>query len=395
MVADERWNPLVETYDEWLERQSGNAIRAIFQPPVSELSTYTGLGPVYGPRAGATFPSQTAAPRPAPVIAPAGPSMPVGALPPQVPTRTVAPKVVVDTSGTFRGVTTPNPWIPRPATPTSVPATVRPTPAANPWIPKPVAPTSVPPRVTAPTTSGSPQVVKGPDGRWIVPELRDQTGGYDVFADLSPQAQNAVLAGYERAAAGEPVDTSNQVNLLEALFGIIDQQNQAAASSAAAARAQQEAERQQVLQMLASREGSLRGLQSEQDARLNQILSDLTSRATAARGEVAGAYGAGSQSLQQLADEYAQMQAARQQAAANTLRAFGADPNVVDRGYNPLDTIAAQRAMLSGSQAATDAMLADRANVYNALVGDVRTRDAQAYRILMDQIAAERAALGG
>lgn len=140
------------------------------------------------------------------------------------------------------------------------------------------------------------------------------------------------------------------------------------------------------------RNTQLGSLRSAGDARLQEILGTLRSNAASTRQNVAGAYGAADQALQGQASQFQAMDAARQAGAGRTLEAFGADPNMTQRGMSPLDVIAAQRATL-GSQAGTsDAMYANRDNVYGGLSSDVSTRNSQSFDALMARLASERAA---
>lgn len=157
------------------------------------------------------------------------------------------------------------------------------------------------------------------------------------------------------------------------------------------------------------RDASLHGIQAGADTRLQGILGDLNAGAGAARGATQQAYGAGDQRLQALMAEYQNIAGARDQAANQTLGAFGAASGGTTGSVNPSgggvqDMLMAGRTANTMRGNAADELYAQRGNVYNGLNADARTQNGQAFdsllaKLTMDRqaqsqsIAAQRAAL--
>jgi hypothetical protein len=129
-------------------------------------------------------------------------------------------------------------------------------------------------------------------------------------------------------------------------------------------------------------------------ARQAQIVADLTNMSTQAAGRVGGVYGSANQDLTGLMDAYQRASQGRVGAAGDTLRAFGANPDMAaPGGSGTADFLAAQGAALARSRAADQGLLAGRQDVYGALGQDFAQRsDAWSQQQLAQVLAARQQA---
>lgn len=147
---------------------------------------------------------------------------------------------------------------------------------------------------------------------------------------------------------------------------------------------------QATLSGLTAREQAAANLRAEQAARLQQIMGELTGASAGARNATQQVYqGAGNQ-LDQLASQYAQLQAA-QNAGANQLSgAFGAG-NAAVQG-DAVQALGAARGLNTQLGAGADASYAGRQAVYGGLQTDANMADKQGYDALLRKVADARAA---
>ncbi len=138
-----------------------------------------------------------------------------------------------------------------------------------------------------------------------------------------------------------------------------------------------------------ARQKALDDMLAAENARNAGIQAGLVSSANQARSNVAGAYSAGSQGLQDLLARYQGMIAGRQPAAERSLQAFGAEGAVSSPAMLQDTMLAAQQALLQRG-VAEDALLAQRPDMYAQLgaeQADSRQRQADLVRA---QLLAQR-----
>ena len=126
-------------------------------------------------------------------------------------------------------------------------------------------------------------------------------------------------------------------------------------------------------------------------ARQAQIVADLTNMSAQAAGRVGGVYGSANQDLTGLMDAYQRASQGRVGAAGDTLRAFGANPDMAaPGGSSTADFLAAQGAALARSRAADQGLLAGRQDVYGALGQDFAQRSEAWSQQQLAQVLAAR-----
>jgi hypothetical protein len=126
-------------------------------------------------------------------------------------------------------------------------------------------------------------------------------------------------------------------------------------------------------------------------ARQAQIVTDLTNMSAQAAGRVGGVYGSANQDLTGLMDAYQRASQGRVGAAGDTLRAFGANPDMAaPGGSSTADFLAAQGAALARSRAADQGLLAGRQDVYGALGQDFAQRSEAWSQQQLAQVLAAR-----
>jgi hypothetical protein len=138
-----------------------------------------------------------------------------------------------------------------------------------------------------------------------------------------------------------------------------------------------------------ARQKALDDMLAVENARNAGIQAGLVSSANQARSNVAGAYSAGSQGLQDLLARYQGMIAGRQPAAERSLQAFGAEGAVSSPAMLQDTMLAAQQALLQRG-VSEDALLAQRPDMYAQLgaeQADSRQRQADLVRA---QLLAQR-----
>jgi hypothetical protein len=243
----------------------------------------------------------------------------------------------------------------------------------------------------------------GPDDSWVMAQraqgLLDaatmpvvDTGG-DINLDTTPGSGGGGGGGSRGGGGGgsynpDPLNwrgIANYQNVQNAYQQMLDAQTAAAGAVSGGFDARQKALDDMTAVMSGgfdTRQKMLDDMLAAENARNAGIQAGLVSSANQARSNVAGAYSAGSQGLQDLLARYQGMVAGRQPAAERSLQAFGAEGAVSSPAMLQDTMLAAQQALLQRG-VAEDALLAQRPDMYAQLGAEqagVRQRQADLVR---------------
>ena len=148
-----------------------------------------------------------------------------------------------------------------------------------------------------------------------------------------------------------------------------------------------------VMASLAARQAAAEQARQDQAARLAGIMGDLNGASSAAGAATAGVYGNAGSQIDQMASQYAALQAQQNAGANQTMAAFGGPANAGVEG-GAVQALAAARGLNANMGAGAAASYAGRGAVYGGLQADSALQDRQLFGQVNRQVEDARAQQG-